>query len=258
MCSTQVAANDAVLAPTPASPLLNARLRALRLSRTALSVDRRWLCVFAVFSAVASVEFAQLLTAFLGNESLLWFHQDFPALYAAGKMVASGSGALLYDTGALADAEIAAAGHPVGGTGVLAYFNPPFFAAFMAPLTALPLDRAYQAWTLLSLLLLAFDCWLLWRIADGLPRRWRIAVVAAFLTLYPVGYGLELGQFSLVLVTSWAGAYLLLRAERDALAGAALAPLLIKPELLLPVAAYLLWKRRWRVFSTLAPATAVA
>jgi Glycosyltransferase family 87 len=259
MCSTGTAIGELPAAPGSRSsvPERGRRLACSR-ARAATAGDARWGWLFAVFGVVAAVEIMQVVTAFFGNESLLWFHQDFPALYAAGKMVASGSGALLYDTGALADAEIAAAGHPVGGTGVLAYFNPPFFAGMMAPLSALSLDRAYQVWTLFSVALLASDCWLLCRIAAGLPRRWRIALVVGFVTLYPVSYGVELGQFSLVLVTSWAAAYLLLRNERDALAGLALAPLLIKPELLLPVAAYLLWKRRWRVFSTLAPASAIA
>ena len=80
----------------------------------------------------------------------------------------------------------------------------------------------------------------------------------AFVTLYPVSYGLQLGQFSLVLATSWAGAYLLLRSGRDAWAGLALTPLLIKPELLVPVALYLAWKQRWRTIATLLPAAAVA
>jgi hypothetical protein len=234
------------------------RARAVAIARSDGARQARWAWLFGVFAIAGGTEAVQTLFAFFGDESLLWFHQDFPALYAAAKMVATGSGSLLYDTAALADAEIAAAGQPVGGTGVLAYFNPPFFAALLAPLSSLPLDRAYQAWTLFSAVLLAVDGWLLWRIASPLPRRWRIALVAGFATLYPVAYGLQLGQFSLVLVTSWAAAYVLLRASRESLAGVALAPLLIKPELLLPVAAYLLWKRRWRVFSTLAPLAAAA
>lgn len=254
MCAT-------VIATDPVASALPASRRASRILASApvRAISRaRWRWLFALFAAVAVIEIVQTATAFFGNESLLWFHQDFPALYAAGKMVAGGSGSLLYDTAALGDAEIAAAGHPVGGTGVLAYFNPPFFAAMLSPLSVLPLDRAYQAWTLFGLALLILDGFLLWRIAAPLPTRWRIAVLAGAATLYPVSYGLQLGQFSLLLVTSWAAAYLLLRARRDAWTGVVLAPLLIKPELLVPVAAFLLWKRRWRVFATLGPLAAAA
>jgi hypothetical protein len=100
------------------------------------------------------------------------------------------------------------------------------------------------------------DVALLWHIAAvcgacGCPR-------VAFVTMYPLCYGLQIGQFSLILVTSWAAAYVLLRRGHERWAGVALAPLLIKPELLLPVAAYLAWKRRWRVFSTLLPLTAAS
>ncbi len=196
--------------------------------------------------------------AFFGSERLLWFHQDFPALYTAAHMVAHGGGRLLYDTATVGAEELRLAGHPVGGTGTLAYFNPPFFAALLAPLSMLGMESAFQVWTLLGLALLATDVGLLWCIAPQLSRRERALMTLAFVTLYPVSYGLQLGQFSLVLATSWAGAYLLLRSGRDARAGLALAPLLIKPELLVPVALYVAWKRRWRVFATLLPAAVLA
>ena len=64
---------------------------------------------------------------------------------------------------------------------------------------------------------------------------------------------LQLGQFSMILLVSWLSSYVLLRDGRDRAAGVALAPLLIKPELLLPVAALLLWKRRSGAFATLLP-----
>jgi hypothetical protein len=69
------------------------------------------------FVAAGAAWWLQTALAFFGNDSLRWYHQDFPALYTAGRMVADGSGDLLYDTAALASAELAAAGHPVGGSG---------------------------------------------------------------------------------------------------------------------------------------------
>jgi hypothetical protein len=219
----------------------------------------RWRGAIVVAMALAGMyELAATAFAFFGNERLLWFHQDFPALYTAAHLVLHHSGRLLYDTTAVGAEELRLAGHPVGGTGTLAYFNPAFFAALLGPLGAIGMDRAYQAWTAFGLALLALDLWMLWRLAPQLSRRDRVLLSLAFLTLYPVSYGLELGQFSAVLVTAWTGAYLLLQRGRDAWAGVALAPLLIKPELLIPVALYLVWKRRWRVFAALLPATAAA
>lgn len=215
------------------------------------------LALFALF-VVGMAELAQTGATFFGRAQLLWYHQDFPAFYTAAHFVANGGGSLIYDTAAVAQGELALAGGPVGGTGVLAYFNPPFFALLMAPLSGLSLDRAYQVWTLINLALLGANAWMLWRISAPLARSSRWLLLAAFLTLFPVSYGLHQGQFSLILATSWMSAFLLLRSGRDRWAGVALAPLLIKPELLLLVAAYLLWKRRWRVFSTLVPLAGAA
>ena len=195
----------------------------------------------------------EVAAAFLGRRTPFWIAEDFTAFYAAAKLIISGSGHRIFDISAIAAAERAAAGHQVGGTGVLAYFNPPFFALAFAPLTVLSLEQAYQVWTILSLGLLALNGWLLWRIAAPLPRPWRTALLVGYLTLYPVTFGLRLGQFSLILQAAWGAGYLLLRQGRERLAGFALAPLLIKPELLLPVAVFLAWKRRFRVFSTLVP-----
>ncbi|HYM15172.1 MAG TPA: glycosyltransferase family 87 protein [Dehalococcoidia bacterium] len=186
----------------------------------------------------------------------LWtgYHQDFPALYAAAQMIATGSGHDIYNMSAVAAAELQAAGHPVGGSGALGYFNPPFFALLLVPMSSLPMARAFELWIGLNIALLAVDLWMLWRLTARLPTLLRSALALAFVTLYPVTYGLLIGQFSMILVTSWMAAFLLIRSRHERWAGLALAPLLIKPELLVPVVLILAFKRRWRVFTTLAPA----
>jgi len=190
----------------------------------------------------------------------LWtqYHQDFPAPYAAAHLIASGSGHQLYDVPTIAQEEARFVGHPVGDSGVLAYFNPPFFALLLAPLSTLSIDRAFQVWTGINLALVVVDLWMLWRVTAPLSRPARIALTLAFVTLYPVIYGLLIGQFSMILATSWMGAFLLLRSGHERWAGVALAPLLIKPELLVPVTLFLVLKRRRRVFVTLAPITLAA
>src|SRR5205807_8890974 len=139
------------------------------------------------------------------------------------------------DTPSIAAAEMAAAGQPVGATGVLGYFNPPFFALLMAPLSRLSLDDAYRVWTAASLGLMLVDALLLWWIARDLSRGSRCAFVLGFVTMFPLTYGLQIGQFSLILLPSWASAYLLLKSRHSAWAGVPLAPLLTKPDLLVPV-----------------------
>jgi hypothetical protein len=219
---------------------------------------------------MAAISVAALVAVFAGT---VWAHggsmfspiakwsgyrQDFTAPYAAAQMIVSGSPHQIYNVSAVAGVEARLAGSPVGGTGVLAYFNPPFFAFMLTPLTVLSLEHAYQVWTASNLVLLAADLWMVWRVASPLRRPLRIVLALGFVTLAPVTYGLLLGQFSLILVTSWMAAFLLLRARHERWGGAARAPLLIKPELLLPVVLFLVLKRRWRALAILAPITVLA
>jgi hypothetical protein len=227
----------------------------------ALLVTRwRFLLALAGVTALlclAADPWLQLVTDLFGRRTPGWVAEDFRAFYAAGWLVAHGRGSLLYDPTALGAVE-AASGGTAGGAGhTLAYFNPPFFALLCAPISWLPFDRAFQVWTGISLALLGLDLWLLWLITTPLRNVWRLVLVAGFAALYPISYGLRLGQFSLLLIAAWSGAYLLLCRGRPRTAGVVLALLLVKPELLLPPALFLAWKRRGEVFRTLIPITAM-
>lgn len=214
--------------------------------------------MFAVLLLAGVAEVTQTVSAVAGFDALIWYSRDFPALHAAATLVAQGSGSLMYNVNAIGNTETQLIGQAVGGSGTLAYFNPPFFAGALAPLAALSPARAYQAWAAVNLVVLAGEVWMLWRIAAPLPRTGRIAVVAAFGTLFPVAYGLQIGQFSLILAASWTAAYLLMRRGREGWAGASLSLLLIKPELLIPIGAFLVWKRRWAMLRPLAALTVIA
>ena len=221
--------------------------------------SKRWMyAVGVLFAVVGVLETIQTVATFFGHDTLRWYAQDFPAFYTAAHLIATGSGDLIYDTTAMAAAELKIAGTPVGGSGVLAYFNPPFFALALAPLTMFSMDRAFQVWTLFGVCLLVVECALLWQVAQRLSLSWRVGLIAGFATLFPVAYGLQHGQFSLIVVVSWTVGFLLLYQRRDLLAGIALAPLLIKPELALPIAAYLALRRRWGALAALAVMTLLA
>ena len=180
-----------------------------------------------------------------------WISGDFVAFFAAARLVANGTGSQLYQLASVAAVERDAVGHGVGGSGVLPYFNPPFFAWLLGPLAGLSLQGAYRVWSLFSLAWLALDAWLLWKIASPLSREWKRVLVVAFLVSLPVTFGLRQGQFSLILEGSWSAAFLLLRSRRMGWAGVALSPVLIKPELLIPIVCLFIWKREWRVLSAL-------
>jgi Glycosyltransferase family 87 len=196
--------------------------------------------------ALGMVHWLQAVASFLDTSTYNFSAYDFRSFYAAGRLVADGRAHELYARGIIA---------ATGRTGGEPYFNPPFFALLWAPFSLMPFDAAYRAWTLMNLGLLAVNCWLLWRIGASVPQPWRAVLVAAFVTSAPVSHGIVLGQYSLLLTASWGSAYLLMRGGRDRLAGCALTPLLTKPEMLVPLALFLLWKRRRGALMTLLPAT---
>ena len=200
----------------------------------------------------------EVVRDFFGKSDPFWAREDFTAFYAAGSLVRQGAGPHIYDPGWIAFAEHVAAGRDVGGSGVLYFFNPSFFAGLMSPLSFLSLQQAYQLWTIGSLALLVFNCWLIVRLAGDLSTVAKTLIILGYLTLYPLTFGLRLGQFSLILQASWAGGALLLNAGRDRLAGLSLAALLIKPELALPVLLFLAMKRAWGAIATVGAAALAA
>ena len=215
------------------------------------------LVLLAAFMAPSiTAWWAHPVHTFLGRREFWWDAEDFAVFYAAGKLVAAGDADLLYTPSAFTPIQNALL--PAHQEVTLGYYNPPFFALLLAPLSRLSFDRAFQVWTAINIGLVVLNSWLIWRTAEPLGRAWRCVLIAGFVTLYPLTFGLRLGQYSLILMASWSMAYLLLRAGRDRAAGLALAPLLIKPELLIPVTALMLWKRRLNVLTTLLPVTAVA
>jgi Glycosyltransferase family 87 len=217
-------------------------------------VRNPWLWTLAAMTALALIAGAQhRATLFAPLADWSGYRKDFTAFYTASVMVASGSGNAIYHTNAIAAYETQVAGHPVGDYQYMAYFNPPAFAVALTPLTFLSFERAYQVWTAFNVALLTLDVWLLWRISRPLAWRTKLVLSLGFLSLLPVVDGLLLGQFSLILLTAWMGAFLLLRSGHDAWAGASLAALLVKPEIVLPLLLILMMKRRWRVFAGFVP-----
>jgi hypothetical protein len=223
--------------------------------RTILILLLLGIVTFVLGGAVASW-WAQPAEAFFGRRSAWWDAGDFTVFYSAGKLVAAGDAHLLYTLSAYRETQQAALeAHGLREHTTLGYYNPPFFALLFAPLSWLSFDRAFQVWTSINLALLALNGWLLWHMAGPIGRGWRLVLIAGFVTLYPVTLILQLGQFSLILMASWSAAYLLLRRGRARAAGFALLPLLIKPEMIIPVTVFLAWKRQTDALKTLLPAS---
>jgi hypothetical protein len=210
----------------------------------------------AWFGAPVAHWWGDALAAFLGRRSQWYDAEDFSVFYGAGTLVAQGKAHLLHTPSAHTALQ-----HAVLETHqdvTLGYYNPAFFALLFVPFSYMGFDRAYQAWTLINVALIALNAWLLWRTADSVGRAWRALIVIGFVTVYPLAFAVRLGQFSLILMASWSAAYLALRSGRGRLVGLALAPLLIKPEMLIPVGLLLMWKRRTDTLRVLVPIAVAA
>jgi hypothetical protein len=126
------------------------------------------------------------------------------------------------------DEYMALAARQTAGTGSYSpYLYPPFLAAVLRPLAALPYDTAKLIWLIGNLALLFLSIFLLAR-AIGMPH-WALALVLPCSLLMPAVYDtLLLGQINIVLLALLTGALVLsvphpAAARRESIAGALLA-----------------------------------
>lgn len=180
--------------------------------------------------------------------------EDYVAFYTSGRMVLEGDGSRLYDEQAITDREHALMGRPVGGSGSLAFFNPPFVALGFAPLSLLPISTFPVVLTAALAAMSVIAAFVLGRFI-GLRGLTLLLVVSAFLTLHSVYWLLLEGQLSLFVFFAWLGfAYFHLVGKKTS-AGLCLALGLVKPQMLLLLLAFLVFNREWktlRAFSTAA------
>ncbi|HET8629343.1 MAG TPA: glycosyltransferase family 87 protein [Thermomicrobiales bacterium] len=181
---------------------------------------------------------------------------DFMATLTGARVVADGAGPRLYDldTQQAAQARVVAGYVTLKPGTVLPYIHPPFEALALAPLMRLPYAAIYAIWTLGMVLAFAGALRLL---AAALPlpapARWLMLLAAG--SFVPFHAALWYGQSSPLLLLGLAGAYAALRRGREGRAGAWLALLVLKPQLVPVVVLLLALERRWR---TLAVAAGVA
>ncbi len=151
---------------------------------------------------------------------------DFLARWTAGRLVADGRGAELYDP------TVQAALQAGLGSDALSWFvSPPFVAVLMVPLGLLPYAVAAALWTALTFGLLWFSVHTL---ADLDPAFARVAGWRGMLVAGSCQVVLELlgaGQDSAVVLAAFALGARLLVAGHDPWAGAVLSIALIKPHL---------------------------
>jgi hypothetical protein len=133
------------------------------------------------------------------------------------------------------------------------FLNPPPLVWLATPLTILPFNVALIVWTavLLAALLLAW-----WLVAPG-DRLTRFAHLALWLGVFPVAFGVMVGQPVAVVAAAVAACWWFSQRDRMVLAGLALSVIAVKPQLALFVPVCLLVSGHARIFGAWFAATAV-
>jgi Glycosyltransferase family 87 len=201
------------------------------------------------------------LSIWLGISRLQVGRSDFTSIYVGATLLRDGHGAQLYDEAAQ-DAVHAPLLAPGDHEGNLPYLNPPSAALAALPLTALSLPDAYRVWSLLQLVLVALGVAAAVRAAPwphATPRHVRLATWTVATAGLGAANTLFLGQWDGLLTLGLGLAYLAWRRDRALTAGVLLGAtaLLAKPHLFLGLAAFLLLRRDRRALAG-AAAAAVA
>jgi hypothetical protein len=163
-------------------------------------------------------------------------------------MMLSGQGAGIYDL-----ALLAAAQHelfPEMGQRVVGLYVPPFSAPLLAPVGLLPAGAAYAVWTSVLVSALVLSVFFL-RAAFGLSVVQTLWLFAVLSLSGPAFESVRIGQLAPLLLLALSGAILKLKADRQWQAGVLLSVLLLKPQQLAPIVAYLAGCGRWRALSAL-------
>jgi hypothetical protein len=181
---------------------------------------------------------------------------DFAVFQGGARLLTDGHFDLLYDFRAANDLYDARYGGPIFPG---PYLNPPAMSFFFLPLAGEPVDRGFDVFAIVNVVLLV----LIGLSALAFTRsRWKIAVVLlAVGSFRPAMEAVVFGQVGVLLAFVTAIAGVLLVAGREPWAGAALAVLVVKPQFAVFHALALLWRglrRAWLPFALVALALGAA
>ncbi len=125
----------------------------------------------------------------------------------------------------------------------LPYTHPPYELLLFLPLTYLSFPAAHAIWSFLSIVLLGLTLLLL---KPFLHPKHRVLFSMMFVAFFPTVAAIINGQDSILTVFLFAGVFAALKQNRHTTAGSILAFGLYKPQLVFPMACFLLYKRCWR------------
>lgn len=176
-----------------------------------------------------------------------WFLvSDLPEYYAAGHMLACGSGADIYKTEALRACEQAL--FPQLGQRSIDFFLPPVLLALFIPLSFVPTGIVLYIWTAVLVLVILASL-VLMEATFGLSRRQTLWLSVVMSLSGPVWECLRTGQIAPFLLLGLTCA-IKLSGDRGSLqSGLAQGLWLVKPHLLLPVVLAQICLRQWRTLA---------
>ena len=190
---------------------------------------------------IASATAMVILGAF--GIKILGARSDWLAYYAAGYFLLHGRIGQIYDPVAVQAWEA-----PWIGPYLVRFLYPPAYSLPLLPLSLLPLAAARLVWLIIGSAAALASAWL-WTSWSKLSFAINTLSLLAF---PPLAYSLAIGQTSpLTLLVFSTVAYLEARGDHAYLPGATAGLALYKPQLLLPLAAFWLFRRRWRSLSGL-------
>ncbi len=218
---------------------------ALRPGARSVPLDRVAWAVLVALAAALSISLASSLGTPGGSATVGGrLGGDFPAFYGAGRIVADGGAAELYDPAAQAAAQADLFGEERDGYLYFAY--PPAVAAVYAPLASLPYGTAYALHTLGAIGALVAALWCIRPMVDVVRRHFTV-VLAASLTFFPAFRAVGAGQNTAFVLLALAGSWRLVHQEHDLAAGVVLGLAVAKPQLAIALVGLHLLARRWRV-----------
>jgi hypothetical protein len=148
-----------------------------------------------LYAVVATVLAVALAVALLAGPYRAVQRSDYMTYHVAARIVLGGDGDCLYDAGCQAAEQRELIGEePSFERGALPYNSPPWMAALLAPLGALPLPVGFAIFTLLGLAVLALAAWQL-ALPLGAARPLAPLLV---LTAWPTVMGAVRGQSTLL------------------------------------------------------------
>ncbi|HXF51074.1 MAG TPA: glycosyltransferase family 87 protein [Dehalococcoidia bacterium] len=171
---------------------------------------------------------------------------DFAVFYIAGSLVREGRGGSLYDLDVVRTEESKLYQRGPSDFEVLPFFNPPAFAAAMAPLSALSFELAAGVFVGLGLGVFAFAALVLWRCSSlGMPEKATIllGVLSSQAFLDTIFHG----QITFFVLAAIVVAFAALTSGRWFGAGLALSVTIIKPNLLVVPGILFVWQKQWRI-----------